>query len=135
MLAARLSSIPITTFVSGLGRQVTVRPPLYLKTQIVKSQNYATRVRPFRKIKQQLTLGERARAPAGDGGRYLKIDSISGNFSMERETYMKWNYIREVFNGKGKKCYNIMDYYPYRAFGGQNKIVYSRRFVRRAIFF
>ena len=26
-------------------------------------------------------------------------------------------------------------YYPYRAFGGQNKIVYSTRFVRRAIFF
>ena len=30
---------------------------------------------------------------------------------------------------------NIMYYYPYRAFGGQNKIVYSTRFVRRAIFF
>ena len=30
---------------------------------------------------------------------------------------------------------NIMNYYPYRAFGGQNKIVYSTRFVRRAIFF
>ena len=29
-----------------------------------------------------------------------------------------------------------MYYYPYRAFGGQNKIVYSTRFVtRRAIFF
>ena len=26
-------------------------------------------------------------------------------------------------------------YYPYRAFGGQNKIVYSTCFVRRAIFF
>ena len=26
-------------------------------------------------------------------------------------------------------------YYPYRAFGGQNKIVYSARFVRRAILF
>ena len=26
-------------------------------------------------------------------------------------------------------------YYPYRAFGGQNKIVYPTRFVRRAIFF
>ena len=33
-----------------------------------------------------------------------------------------------------QKC-TIMDYYPYRAFGGQNKIVYSTRFVRRAIFF
>ena len=32
--------------------------------------------------------------------------------------------------------YNIIHYYPYRAFGGQNKIVYSTRFVtRRAIFF
>ena len=30
---------------------------------------------------------------------------------------------------------NIIYYYPYRAFGGQNKIVYSTRFVRRAIFF
>ena len=30
---------------------------------------------------------------------------------------------------------NIMYYYPYRAFGDQNKIVYSTRFVRRAIFF
>ena len=30
---------------------------------------------------------------------------------------------------------NIPYYYPYRAFGGQNKIVYSTRFVRRAIFF
>ena len=30
---------------------------------------------------------------------------------------------------------NILYYYPYRAFGGQNKIVYSTRFVRRAIFF
>ena len=29
---------------------------------------------------------------------------------------------------------NIKYYYPYRAFGGQNKIVYSTRFVtRRAI--
>ena len=26
-------------------------------------------------------------------------------------------------------------HYPYRAFGGQNKIVYSTNFVRRAIFF
>ena len=26
-------------------------------------------------------------------------------------------------------------YYPYRAFGGQNKIVFSARFVRRAILF
>ena len=26
-------------------------------------------------------------------------------------------------------------YYPYRAFGDQNKIVYSTRFVRREIFF
>ena len=33
------------------------------------------------------------------------------------------------------KVCNILDYYPYRAFGGQNKIVYSTRFVRRAIFF
>ena len=30
---------------------------------------------------------------------------------------------------------SIYIYYPYRAFGGQNKIVYSTRFVRRAIFF
>ena len=30
---------------------------------------------------------------------------------------------------------NNNNYYPYRAFGGQNKIVYSTRFVRRAIFF
>ena len=30
---------------------------------------------------------------------------------------------------------NIFYYYPYRAFGGQNKIVYSTRFVRRTIFF
>ena len=30
---------------------------------------------------------------------------------------------------------NMLDYYPYRAFGGQNKIVYSTRFVRRAILF
>ena len=30
---------------------------------------------------------------------------------------------------------NIKHYYPYRAFGGQNKIVYSTRFVRREIFF
>ena len=30
---------------------------------------------------------------------------------------------------------NIVYYYSYRAFGGQNKIVYSTRFVRRAIFF
>ena len=30
----------------------------------------------------------------------------------------------------------LYNYYPYRAFGGQNKIVYSTRFVtRRAIFF
>ena len=29
----------------------------------------------------------------------------------------------------------MLYYYPYRAFGGQNKIVYSPRFVRRAIFF
>ena len=29
---------------------------------------------------------------------------------------------------------SIVYYYPYRAFGGQNKIVYSMRFVR-AIFF
>ena len=29
----------------------------------------------------------------------------------------------------------LFNYYPYRAFGGQNKIVYSTRFVRRAIFF
>ena len=29
---------------------------------------------------------------------------------------------------------NIYYYYSYRAFGGQNKIVYSTRFVRRAIF-
>ena len=115
MFAARLSSIPITTFVSGLGRQVTVRPPLHLKTQIVKSQNYATRVRPFRKIKQQLTLGERARAPAGDGGRCLKkvllypeifrwegkhtcTGTTSWIFSMEGEIYC---YIIDFFNGMG----------------------------------
>ena len=31
---------------------------------------------------------------------------------------------------------SVSIYYPYRAFGGQNKIVYSTRFVtRRAIFF
>ena len=30
---------------------------------------------------------------------------------------------------------NNLYYYPYRAFGGQNKIVYSTRFVMRAIFF
>ena len=30
---------------------------------------------------------------------------------------------------------NTLYYYPYRAFGGQNKIVYSTRFVRRAIYF
>ena len=29
----------------------------------------------------------------------------------------------------------LYNYYPYRAFGGQNKIVYSTRLVRRAIFF
>ena len=29
----------------------------------------------------------------------------------------------------------LYNYYPYRAFGGQNKIVYSTRFVRRAILF
>ena len=29
----------------------------------------------------------------------------------------------------------LYNYYPYRAFGGQNKIMYSTRFVRRAIFF
>ena len=29
----------------------------------------------------------------------------------------------------------LYNYYPYRAFGGQNEIVYSTRFVRRAIFF
>ena len=40
------------------------------------------------------------------------------------------NEIYEV-NNLNKKMY----YYPYRAFGGQNKIVYSTRFVRRAIFF
>ena len=33
------------------------------------------------------------------------------------------------------KSGNNINYYPYRAFGGQNKIVYSPRFVRRAIFF
>ena len=32
-------------------------------------------------------------------------------------------------------CVYILYYYPYRAFGGQNKIVYSTRFVRRAILF
>ena len=31
--------------------------------------------------------------------------------------------------------YNIQYYYTYRAFGGQNKILYSTHFVRRAIFF
>ena len=30
---------------------------------------------------------------------------------------------------------SITDYYPYRAFDGQNKIVYSRFVTRRAIFF
>ena len=30
---------------------------------------------------------------------------------------------------------NIVDHYPYRAFGCQNKIVYSARFVRKAILF
>ena len=29
----------------------------------------------------------------------------------------------------------LYNYYPYRAFGGQNKIVYSTRFARRAMFF
>ena len=31
--------------------------------------------------------------------------------------------------------HDIIHYYPYRAFGGQNKIVYSTRFVRPAISF
>ena len=41
-----------------------------------------------------------------------------------------WNSL----NDDWKTCNNEY-YYPYRAFGGQNKIVYSTRFVRRAIFF
>ena len=47
-------------------------------------------------------------------------------------------FITNIFqNLKGSQCpeYNIPYYYPYRAFGGQNKILYSTRFVRRAIFF
>ena len=34
-----------------------------------------------------------------------------------------------------KELSNIMYYDPYRAFGSQNKIVYSTRLVRRATFF
>ena len=47
-------------------------------------------------------------------------------------------YSLHRFNEKVKftQLANIDYYYPYRAFGGQNTIVYSTRFVtRRAIFF
>ena len=50
-----------------------------------------------------------------------------------------WNVLCEqilsgVSDFKGA-ANSILNYYPYRAFDGQNKIVYSRFVTRRAIFF
>ena len=45
-------------------------------------------------------------------------------------------YIARGVNNINNNINNNIEYYSYRAFGGQNKIVYSTRFVtRRAIFF
>ena len=86
MLAARLTQVPLTAFVTGIGRQaISIKPVLVKPCNFTtRAQSYATKAARFgrRKMAQSeaksQTLKERLMAPAGDGGRhYRKVPKFS----------------------------------------------------------
>ena len=72
MLAARLTQLPLTAFVSGLGRPaLSVKPVLQPCNITTRVQSYTTRAARVgrRKMGQSQTLKERLMAPAGEEGK------------------------------------------------------------------
>ena len=71
MLAARLTQIPLTAFVTGLGRPaLSIKPAIKPCNVTTRIQSYATRAGRIgrRKVEKSQSLKERLMAPGGEGG-------------------------------------------------------------------
>ena len=71
MLAARLTQIPLTAFVTGLGRPaLSIKPAFKPSNVTTRIQSYATRAGRIgrRKVEKSQSLKERLMAPGGEGG-------------------------------------------------------------------
>ena len=80
MYTMKLTRIPLTAFVSGLGKPITLSAPKRAPCLLLRAERYSTqggRSSTLRKLKRA-TLRDRVMAPAGDtGGKYLNVVTLN----------------------------------------------------------
>ena len=81
MYAMKLTRIPLTTFVSALGKPVNLSVPKKTQCLLLRAERYSTqggRTSPLRKLKSA-TLRDKVMAPAGDTGGETTLDKFFKN--------------------------------------------------------